>query len=220
MAVFAGAQAEVVHVAIDHEGLTPDELEETIEELESQDRRIKFLYTIPSFQNAGGTMMPQQRRDRICEVSAAHHVLIAEDNPYRLLGFEGQTARARRADDENVVYLGSASKMFTPGLRVGWTVAPDSLATILGLQSEAPVLNPSDFAQEVVAGCLEKYDWSSVLDEYRMLYGKWSQALMDAFYTDCRGEYEVRMSFCHPTDGEIRKGVEILATTLKKAMNA
>lgn len=87
-------------------------------------------------------MMPQQRRDRIREDSAAHHVLIAEDNPYRLLGFEGQTARATRADDENVVYLGSASKMFTPGLRVGWTVDPDSLATILGLQSEAPVLNP------------------------------------------------------------------------------
>ena len=269
MAVFAGAQAEVVHVAIDHEGLTPDELEETIEELESQDRGIKFLYTIPSFQNAGGTMMPQQRRDRICEVRAAHPVLIAEDNPYGLLGFEGQTVRAMRADDENVVYLGSASKMFTPGLRVGWTVAPDSLATILGLQSEAAALNPSVFAQEVVAGCLEKYDWRSVRDEYRVLYGKWAQALMDAFdehmpdgvtwtrpeggfyswitlpqdvdsydlcmegidkgvvfvpgtafSTDCRGEYEVRMSFCHPADGEIRKGVEIFTTTLKKAMNA
>lgn len=269
MAVFTGAQAEVVHVAIDHEGLIPEELEKTIGELESQGRRIKFLYTIPSFQNPGGTMMPQERRDRIREICAAHHVLIAEDNPYGLLGFEGQTARAMRADDKNVVYLGSVSKMFAPGLRVGWVVAPDSLSKILGLQSEAAVLNPSVFAQEVVAEYLEKYDWRSVLDEYRVLYGKRAQALMDAFdehmpdgvtwtrpeggfyswitlpedvdsydlcmkcidegvvfvpgtafYTDGRGEHEVRMSFCHPTEDEIRKGVEIFTTTLKKAMNA
>lgn len=235
MAVFAGAQAEVVHVAIDHEGLTPDELEETIEELESQGRRIKFLDTIPSFQNAGGTMMPQQRRDRICEVCAAHHVLIAEDNPYGLLGFEDQTARAMRADDENVVYLGSTSKMFTPGLRVGWTVAPDSLATILGLQSEAPVLNPSVFTQEVVAGCLEKYDWRSVLDEYRVLYGKWAQALMDAFdehmpdgvtWTRPQGGFYSWITLPQDVDSYdlcmkgIDKGAEIFTTTLKKAINA
>ncbi|MCG7431826.1 PLP-dependent aminotransferase family protein [Kocuria indica] len=216
-------------------GLTPDELEETIEELESQGRRIKFLYTIPSFQNAGGTMMPQQRRDRICEVCAAHHVLIAEDNPYGLLGFEGQTARAVRADDENVVYLGSASKMFTPGLRVGWTVAPDSLATILGLQSEAVALNPSVFAQEVVAGCLEKYDWRSVRDEYRVLYGKWAQALMDAFdehmpggvtWTRPEGGFYSWITLPQDVDSYdlcmkgIDKGAEIFTTTLKKAMNA
>lgn len=172
MAVFTGAQADVVHVAADHEGLIPEELEKTVAELKAQGRRIKFLYTTPSFQNPGGTMMPQERRDRVREICDANHILIAEDNPYGLLGFEGQVGRAMRADDDNVVYLGSFSKMFSPGLRVGWTLAPSSLSKILGLQAEAAVLNPSVFAQEMIAEYLEKTDWKAVLDQYRELYGK------------------------------------------------
>ncbi|WP_369066899.1 PLP-dependent aminotransferase family protein [Kocuria carniphila] len=267
MAVFTGAQADVVHVGADHEGLVPEELEKTVEELKAQGRRIKFLYTIPSFQNPGGTMMPQERRDRVREICDANHILIAEDNPYGLLGFEGQVGRAMRADDDNVVYLGSFSKMFAPGLRVGWTLAPSSLSKILGLQAEAAVLNPSVFAQEMVAEYLEKNDWQAVLNQYRELYGKRAQALMDAFdefmpegvtwtrpeggfyswinlpesvdsyelcmtcidrgvvfvpgtafYTDGRGLHEARVSFCHPTEENIRKGAEIFATALKEAI--
>ncbi|GAA2112042.1 PLP-dependent aminotransferase family protein [Kocuria atrinae] len=268
MAVFTGAQANVVHVGADHEGLIPEELEKTVEELKAQGRRIKFLYTIPSFQNPGGTMMPQERRDRVREICDANHILIAEDNPYGLLGFEGQVGRAMRADDDNVVYLGSFSKMFAPGLRVGWTLAPSSLSKILGLQAEAAVLNPSVFGQELVAEYLEKTDWQAVLNQYRELYGKRAQALMDvfdefmpegvtwtrpeggfyswitlpesvdsyelcmtcidrgvvfvpgtAFYTDGRGTHEARVSFCHPTEEDIRKGAEIFATALKEAIS-
>lgn len=268
MAVFTGAQANVVHVGADHEGLIPEELEKTVEELKAQGRRIKFLYTIPSFQNPGGTMMPQERRDRVREICDANHILIAEDNPYGLLGFEGQVGRAMRADDDNVVYLGSFSKMFAPGLRVGWTLAPSSLSKILGLQAEAAVLNPSVFGQELVAEYLEKTDWQAVLNQYRELYGKRAQALMDvfdefmpegvtwtrpeggfyswitlpesvdsyelcmtcidrgvvfvpgtAFYTDSRGTHEARVSFCHPTEEDIRKGAEIFATALKEAIS-
>ena len=181
MAVFTGARAEVVHVATDHEGLVPEELERTVERLRAEGRRIKFLYTIPSFQNPGGTLMPQERRDRVREICAANHILVAEDNPYGLLGFDGRVGRAMRADDENVVYLGSFSKMFSPGLRVGWMVAPRGLAPHLGLQAEAAVLNPSVFAQELVAEYLETTDWRAVLDEYRELYGRRARALMDAF---------------------------------------
>ena len=181
LAVFTGAQADVVHVACDQDGLIPEELERTVQRLRTEGRRIKFLYTIPSFQNPGGTMLPQERRDRVREICAAHHILIAEDNPYGLLGFEGRTGRAMRADDGNVVYLGSFSKMFAPGLRVGWTVAPDALAAQLGLQAEATVLNPSVFSQELVAGYLEKTDWRAVLDENRERYGRRAKALLDAF---------------------------------------
>lgn len=178
LAVFTGAQAEVVHVPSDTRGLLPDELERTIEDLQLQGRRIKFLYTIPSYQNPGGTMLPQERRDRVREICAAARVLVAEDNPYGLLGFEGAPARAMRADDPNVVYLGSVSKMFAPGPRVGWAVLPPSLARPFGLQAEAAVLNPSVLTQEIVASYLRDIDWQAVLEHYRALYAGRARALV------------------------------------------
>jgi len=170
LAVFTGAQAEVVHVPSDGQGLLPDELERTIARLQAQGRTIKFLYTIPSYQNPGGTMLPQGRRDRVREICADARVLVAEDNPYGLLGFDGVPARAMRADDQDVVYLGSFSKMFAPGPRVGWAVLPSSLARIFGLQAEAAVLNPSVLTQEIVASYLRETDWQDTLERYRALY--------------------------------------------------
>lgn len=178
LAVFTGAQAEVVHVASDGDGLLPEELERTIARLQAQGRTIKFLYTIPSYQNPGGTMLPPGRRDRVREICAAAHVLVAEDNPYGLLGFDGAPARAVRADDPNVVYLGSFSKMFAPGPRVGWAVLPSSLARIFGLQAEAAVLNPSVLTQEIIASYLRETDWQATLRRYRALYAGRAEALV------------------------------------------
>ncbi|WP_223841710.1 aminotransferase-like domain-containing protein [Kocuria sp. cx-455] len=178
LAVFTGAQAEVVHVPSDDQGLLPDELERTIARLQGQGRAIKFLYTIPSYQNPGGTMLSQERRDRVRQICADAHVLVAEDNPYGLLGFDGTPARAMRADDPNVVYLGSFSKMFAPGPRVGWTVLPSSLARPFGLQAEAAVLNPSVLTQEIVAAYLRDTDWQAVLEHYRALYARRAEAMV------------------------------------------
>lgn len=178
LAVFTGARAEVVHVPSDGDGLLPDELERTIGLLRSEGRTIKLLYTIPSYQNPSGTHMPQERRDRVREVCARARVLVAEDNPYGLLGFDGVPARAMRADDPNVVHLGSVSKMFAPGPRVGWAVLPASLAGAFGLQAEAAVLNPSVLTQEIVASYLRDTDWQAVLERYRALYAGRAEALV------------------------------------------
>jgi len=104
----------VVHVPTDDHGLVPEELETTIRQLRDQGKTVKLLYTIPSFHNPGGTNLPQERRDAVREICRREHLLIAEDNPYGLLGFGGRVNRAMRADDDNIVYLGSVSKMFAP----------------------------------------------------------------------------------------------------------
>ncbi|HEU0127091.1 MAG TPA: PLP-dependent aminotransferase family protein, partial [Pseudonocardiaceae bacterium] len=121
LTTFASYQAQVVHVPMDDDGLVPEELDAALRSLRAQGRAPKFLYTIPNFHNPAGVTLAVARRAAVLELCAAYDVLIVEDNPYGLLGFEGQSYPAMRATEpDNVVYLGSFSKTFAPGLRVGW----------------------------------------------------------------------------------------------------
>lgn len=180
LAVFTGALADVEHVATDADGLIPEELEAAIARLTAAGKRVKLLYTIPSFHNPGGTVMPQTRRDRVREICAAAGVLIAEDDPYGELGFDGKVPRALRADDPTVAYLGSTSKMIGPGPRIGWALLPESLAGHFALLAEAACLNPSVLTQELVAAYLRECDWRGVLETMRGVYASRGAAMTRA----------------------------------------
>ena len=130
LTTFASYQALVVQVAMDNDGLVPSELEAALRSLNAQGRTPKFLYTIPNFHNPAGITLAVQRRAEVLRLCAEYRVLIIEDNPYGLLSFDGQIYPAMRAaDPDNVVYLGSFSKTFAPGLRVGWALAPHAVRT-------------------------------------------------------------------------------------------
>jgi len=106
-------------------------------------------------------------------------VLVLEDDPYGLLGFDGVVPRALRADsEEGVVYLGSFSKTFAPGLRVGWAVAPHGVREKLVLAAEASVLCPSEFAQQVVSAYLSEQPWWDQVKAFRELYRERRDALL------------------------------------------
>src|SRR5690606_34887576 len=151
LGTFAAYQASVVHVPMDDEGLIPAALAETIESLSRAGRRVKFLYTIPTFQNPAGATLNEQRRREVLEICNRARVLVVEDNPYGLLGFDGEPLRALRADDpDGVVYLGSFSKTLAPGFRVGWALAPHAIRDKLVLAMESAVLSHSSFAQLAV----------------------------------------------------------------------
>ena len=125
LGAFASYQASVVHVAMDEDGLIPAALEEAIQRTAAAGRRAKFLYTVPNFHNPAGVTLAAGRRHRILQICQRAGLLVVEDNPYGLLGFDGEPMRALRADDdEGVVYLGTFSKTFAAGVRVGWAVAP------------------------------------------------------------------------------------------------
>ncbi|HEY8199872.1 MAG TPA: PLP-dependent aminotransferase family protein, partial [Actinomycetota bacterium] len=119
LSAFSQYQVEVCHVALDDEGLDPDALADALARLERDGRRVKFLYTVPNFHNPAGVTLAADRRDRVVELARRHNVLVLEDNPYGMLGFEQDPPDALRARDaDNVVYLGTLSKVFCPGLRI------------------------------------------------------------------------------------------------------
>ena len=194
---FRARQADVVHVDLDEDGLIPEALEETIRRLKSAGRAIKFLYTIPNFQNPAGVTLTLERRQRIAEICMREHVLILEDNPYGLLGFHSDPLPAIHSfSPEGVVYLGSVSKMFAPGMRIGWALAPHAIRAKLILASEAAILSPGMFGQMFLSSYLNNYDWYGQVKIYRAMYAERSKAMLDAL-----DEYMPECSWTKPVGG-------------------
>lgn len=194
---FRARQADVVHVDLDEDGLIPEALEETIRHLKSAGRAIKFLYTIPNFQNPAGVTLTLERRQRIAEICMREHVLILEDNPYGLLGFHSDPLPAIHSfSPEGVVYLGSVSKMFAPGMRIGWALAPHAIRAKLILASEAAILSPGMFGQMFLSSYLNNYDWYGQVKVYRAMYAERCKAMLDAL-----DEYMPECSWTKPVGG-------------------
>ena len=181
LGTFRAYQANVVHVSMDAEGLIPEELERVIDELEAEGKPVKFLYTIPNFHNPGGVCLSAERRPRIAEICQRRRILVVEDNPYGLLGFDGDPIPAIQSiNPDGVVYLGSFSKTFAPGYRVGWALAPTAVAARLTLANENALLCPSTFAQLSINEYLRTYDWYQQVKEYREMYHERGRAMQEA----------------------------------------
>jgi len=178
---FAAYQADVVHVAMDDEGLVPAALEEALTQAARRDRRVKFLYTIPNFHNPAGVTLAVARRAEILEICRRHDVLVVEDNPYGLLGLDSQTYPALRSTDpDNVVYLGSFSKTFASGLRVGWVLAPHAVREKLVLAAESATLCPPTLNQLVVSRYLSTHDWKGQIKTFCENYRERRDAMLAA----------------------------------------
>ncbi|MER6590732.1 PLP-dependent aminotransferase family protein [Micromonospora purpureochromogenes] len=181
LGVFQAAQAQVAHVPMDDEGLIPEALEVAIADLARAGRRVKFLYTIPTYQNPTGVTLSEERRERVLDICERAGLLVVEDDPYGQLGFEGEAPaplRARRRD--GVFYLSTFSKTFAPGLRVGWILAPHAVRDKLVIASEAQILCPSGYAQAAVATYLSTMPWRQQLKVYREVYRERRDAMLTA----------------------------------------
>ena len=181
LGTFASYQAEVVHVPMDDQGLIPEALGQALAALASRGQRAKFLYTVPSFHNPGGVTLPAARRAQVLGICQRAGLLVIEDNPYGLLGFDGEPLRALRADDPHgVVYLGTFSKTIAPGLRVGWALAPPGIRDKLVLAAEAAVLCHSSLAQLMVREYLTSQPWQEQVKVFRELYRERRDTMLDA----------------------------------------
>lgn len=197
LGVFHSYQADVVHVPLDENGLIPEALEETLTRLEAEGRPAKLIYCVPNFHNPAGVTLSLERRPRILEIAQRHHVLLIEDNPYGLLGFDGDPLPAMRAMEETgVVYLGSFSKTFAPGYRVGWAVAPPSLREKLVLANESAILCPSNASQLAVSTYLTNHDWRGQIKSYREMYRDRRDAMIGAL-----SEYMPEATWTVPAGG-------------------
>lgn len=181
LGTFTSYQARVVHVPMDDDGLIPEALAETIGRLSAAGQRIKFLYTVPSFHNPGGVTLSEQRRPQVLDICQRAGLLVIEDNPYGLLGFDSEPLRALRADDpRGVVYLGTFSKTIAPGLRVGWALAPPGVRDKLVLAAEAAVLCHSSLAQLMVREYLTTQPWREQVKVFRELYRERRDTMLEA----------------------------------------
>ena len=183
---FTAYQADVEQIDIDADGMPIDVLEETLDRLASQGRRPKFIYTIPNFQNPGGVTMSLARRRRLVEVARERELLVLEDNPYGLLRYEGEPlptlhtldahAAGRGGASDLVIYLGTFSKILSPGLRLGWAVAPRPVLEKLNLGKQGADLCSSPVTQMFVAAYFGEHadrwggGWLAYVERLRELY--------------------------------------------------
>ncbi|MGO4384028.1 aminotransferase-like domain-containing protein [Specibacter sp. RAF43] len=178
---FEAYQVDVQAVAGDEHGLIPAALRATIAALQGAGKRIKLLYTIPNFNNPSGVMLAPDRRQEIVNTCREANILVLEDNPYGLLKFDGVLPEPlRAANPEDVLYLGSFSKIFAPGLRIGWALVPAHLLQRYYLASEAVTLCPPTFNQLLVSDYLRNYDWKGQIATYRSMYQERCSALLAA----------------------------------------
>ncbi|PPK68090.1 PLP-dependent aminotransferase family protein [Actinokineospora auranticolor] len=179
LGTFASYQAEVRHVVMDEHGLVPEALGAALAAADQAGRRVKFLYTIPNFNNPAGVTLAVARRAEVLEICDRHGVLVIEDNPYGLLGFDGQIYPALRSmDSDNVIYLGSFSKTFASGLRVGWALAPHGVREKLVLAAESAALCAPTLNQMVVSRYLATHDWKGQIKSFQTMYRERRDALL------------------------------------------
>jgi 2-aminoadipate transaminase len=183
LGVFKAYQCEVVHAEMDADGLVPEALRQAIASVKAAGKRIKFLYTIPNFHNPAGVTLSVARRAEVLEICRSEDILVLEDNPYGLLGFHGEPLRALRADEaEGVIYLGSFSKTFAPGFRVGWALAPHPVREKLVLAQESATLCPPQFSQLAVSAYLSNHDWQGQIKQFREMYRERRDAMVTALH--------------------------------------
>jgi DNA-binding transcriptional MocR family regulator len=183
LGIFRHYEADVEHVYTDHDGMSPEALQETITKLKAEGRKIKFLYLVPNFANPSGVTLSAERRPRILEICKREHILIIEDNPYGLLYFDKPVPDALRAvEEEGVVYLGSFSKILAPGFRVGYVLAPPAIRDKMVLAQESALLCPSSFTQMMISEYLANADWKGQIDTFRGVYKERKDAALAAMH--------------------------------------
>lgn len=179
--IFRHKEAHIEHVFTDDDGISPEALAEAADRLIEQGRRVKLLYLVPNFANPSGVTLSAERREKILEICRERSILIVEDNPYGQLYFEEAPPKALRSfDEQGVIYLGSFSKILSPGLRVGYVLAPPAIREKLVLANESAVLSPATFAQMMVSEFLSVADWQGQIATYRTLYKEKRDAALEA----------------------------------------
>jgi 2-aminoadipate transaminase len=196
---FSSYQADLVQIEMDADGMPIDVLEATLDRLEREGRRPKFIYTIPNFQNPGGVTMSLPRRRRLVEVAAERELLVLEDNPYGLLRYEGEALPTllSLSGGQYTIYLGTFSKILSAGLRLGWAVAPAPVLAKMNLGKQAADLCSSSLTQHFVSAYFAEGRWESYLESLRELYRGRRDVLLEAL----REHFPEQASWTEPHGG-------------------
>ena len=191
--------AELISAPIDGHGVKTDELEKLMAE-----HQPKFVYLIPTFGNPSGAMLSLERRKKVLELAVKYNTTIVEDDPYgdlyfgdapppSLLALSSQVPGSR----ELLVHCGSLSKVLSPGLRIGWMVAPAALLANATMCKQFSDAHTSTFAQATAAQYLKAGRMPATLAKVRAVYAERAQAMGDAL----RKELGDAVEFVQPQGG-------------------
>ena len=178
-------QADIVQVECDEDGMQVEVLEQLLAELRGEGRRPKFIYSVPSFQNPAGVTMSLQRRHRLVELARANELLVVEDNPYGLLRYGGEPMPPLYQLDggDFVIYLGTFSKILSPGIRLGWAVAPPPVMEKIVLGKQAADLCTSTLTQYFVREYFAERRWQHYIDDLVEIYRRRRDTMVEALRT-------------------------------------
>lgn len=174
--------AKMIGIPMDEEGEDPVYMEERIKEQIALGKRPKFIYLIPDFHNPAGMTMSERRRKQILDIAHRYDILILEDSPYRELRYEGEEQKTIYELDGtgHVILLGTFSKIFCPGFRIGWVIGhPDVLDKIVVAKQSADLCTPP-FTQRIAARFMEKGLLDSKIEEIKKMYSVKQKGMLEA----------------------------------------
>lgn len=192
---FKAYEPKFIEVPTDDQGMIMEDLEEILK----KNDRVKFIYVIPDFQNPSGRTWSEERRKKIVELANEYNVAIIEDNPYGELRFEGEFLPAiKHYDTEGrVVFLGTFSKIFCPGLRLGWVCAEKEVLNKYILVKQGADLQASTISQMQLAKFLKEYDIEAHIAKLRKTYKK----RRDLMINTMKEEFPEEVKFTNPEGG-------------------
>lgn len=175
---FRSYRARLRGVPMDSDGMNMEALEQALKE----EKNVKYIYTIPNFQNPTGICMSAEKRRRMYELAKQYGVLILEDNPYGDLRFAGEHIEAIKSLDEDgiVIYAGTFSKVISPGMRVGYCVAPKEIVQKMVVCKQGEDVHSNIWSQMVCYELMAHYDFDAHLNRLKDVYRKKSKVATDA----------------------------------------
>lgn len=171
--VFYYYGAQMMGIPLDNDGMKVDVLEESIKKLKAQGKKLKLIYTVPTFQNPAGVELSESRRKHMADLAEEYDLIIVEDEPYHELRFEGKSLKPIFAHDTNerVLYLETFSKVLAPGLRLGYIIGPLDLVKRIGMAKQTMDLCTPPFTQLIAMHYLKdgymKNHIPKIVDMYR-----------------------------------------------------
>jgi len=179
---FNSYRANMIGVPQDDDGMRIDILEKTLKDLANQGKKPKFIYVVPDFQNPSGVTLTKERRLRLLELAYSHEIPVVEDSPYRDLRFRGETQPPIYGldDQHQVIVLGTFSKIFCPGLRLAWMMAPAQWTDKMVIAKQAMDLASPTFNQLIAAEYMQRGHLPGQIDSIKELYGKKCDLMLGA----------------------------------------
>lgn len=165
---FRSYKCKLRGVDMEADGLCIEQLEAALKE----EKKARFIYVIPNFQNPSGATMSLAKRRAVYELAKKYGVLIVEDNPYGDLRVTGEDLPSIKSMDEDgiVIYAGSFSKTLAPGVRVGYAIAPEQIIAKMTVGKQASDVHTTIFCQVLVDEWMGKYDFEAHIEKIKGIY--------------------------------------------------